>query len=199
MAAKSGKNWIFPLSIGYSTNSSATLWVKNSIEIVLFLTVFKIFTLFRFPLNSKMAAKSGENWKFSPRNWILLYYPVGQKFARNYSISFSFRDIFNVLFSARWPPKVAKTLWVKNSVEITLTVSETFTIFHFPLKSSMANKSGKNGNFSPGHRILLYFSARQKFAWNHSISYRLREIFNVLFSTKIQDGCQKWQKLKFFS
>ena len=23
------------------------------------------------------------------------------------------------------------------------------------------------------------------------------EIFSVLFSTKIQDGCQKWQKLKF--
>ena len=101
MAAKSGKNWIFPLSIGYSTNSSTTLWVKNSIEIALFLTVFKIFTLFRFPLNSKMAAKSGENWKFSPRNWILLYYPVGQKFAQNYSISYCFRDIFNVLFSAK--------------------------------------------------------------------------------------------------
>ena len=38
----------------------------------------------------------------------------------------------------------------------------------------------------------------QKFAQNRSISYRLQDIFNVLFSAKIQDGRQKWRKLKFF-
>ena len=54
---------IFPLCIGYS---GATLWVKNSLEIALSLTVFEIFTLFHFLQNSKMAAKCGENWNFSP-------------------------------------------------------------------------------------------------------------------------------------
>ena len=62
----------------------------------------------------------------------MLYYPVGQKFARNRSISYHFEDIFNVNFpqkskmaayvlrfsryshffifrkNPRWPPKVAK-------------------------------------------------------------------------------------------
>ena len=32
-----------------------------------------------------MAAKSGENGNFSPLHRILLYYPMGQKFARNHS------------------------------------------------------------------------------------------------------------------
>ena len=39
----------------------------------------------------------------------------------------------------------------------------------------------------------------QKFAQNLSISYRFQDIFNVLFSAKIQDGRQKQQKLKLFS
>ena len=38
----------------------------------------------------------------------------------------------------------------------------------------------------------------QKFAQNRSISYHSRDIFNDLSSAKIQDGRQKWQKLKFF-
>ena len=52
------KTEIFPICIGYS---STTLWVKNLLEIALSNTVFEIFTLFTFPLKSKMAAKSGEN------------------------------------------------------------------------------------------------------------------------------------------
>ena len=55
---KVAKIEIFPLCIGYSCT---TLWVKNSLEIALSLTVFEIFTLFHFPLKSKMPAKSGEN------------------------------------------------------------------------------------------------------------------------------------------
>ena len=55
---KVAKIEIFPLCIGYSCT---TLQVKNSLEIVLSLTVFKIFTLFHFPQKSKMAAKSSEN------------------------------------------------------------------------------------------------------------------------------------------
>ena len=91
-----------------------------------------------------------------------MYYPVGQKFARNRSIWYGFRDIHTFSFSdknPRLPPEVVKieifpfcigpsctTLWVKNSLEIALsgTVFEIFTPFHFPLKSKIAAKSGEN-------------------------------------------------------
>ena len=33
---------------------------------------------------------------------VLLYYPAGQKFAQNRSISYGFRDIHNFLFSAKF-------------------------------------------------------------------------------------------------
>ena len=52
--------------------------------------------------------------------------------------------------------------------------------------------------FLPRHRILLYYAVSQKFARNGSISYHFQDIFNVLFSAKIQDGRQKWRKLNFF-
>ena len=76
---------IFSLCIGYSF---ATLWVKYSLKIALSLTISEIFTIFHFPLKSKMAAKSDKNWNFSPLHRILLYYPVGKIFARNRSISY---------------------------------------------------------------------------------------------------------------
>ena len=81
---KVAKIEIFPLYIGHSCTP---LWVKNWLEIALSLTVFKIFTLFHFPLKSKMAAKSGENWNFSPLHRLLWQCPAGQKFAQNRSIS----------------------------------------------------------------------------------------------------------------
>ena len=43
MAAKSGEIEIFPLCMGHSSN---TLWVENSLEIALSLTVFDIFVIF---------------------------------------------------------------------------------------------------------------------------------------------------------
>ena len=87
---------------------------------------------------------------------------MGQKLCRNCSISYGFRDINIFLFfrkNSRWPPKVAKieifqfcieyfptTLWVKNCVEIalSLTVSEILTFFRFSQKFKMAAKSGEN-------------------------------------------------------
>ena len=260
---KVAKIEIFPLCIGYSCT---TLRVKNLLEIALSCMVFEIFTLFHFPQKSKMAAKSGENWNFSPLHRILLYYPVGQTFARNCSISYVFRDIQTFSFSAkiqdgrqkwrklkfftfaqatlvlpcgskirskslhlvwfsryshffifsknpRWPPKVVKfeifpfcigysctTLWVKNLLETTLslTVFEIFTLFHFPQKSKMAAKTGENWNLSPWHRILLYYPVGQTFPWNRSISDGFQDIHTFSFSVKIQDGRQKWQKLKSF-
>ena len=44
----------------------------------------------------------------------------------------------------------------------------------------------------------MYYPVGQKFARNRSISYGFRDIHTFLFSAKIQDGRQKWQKLKFF-
>ena len=70
--------------------------------------------------------------------------------------------------------------------------------------------------FSPLHGTLLQYPAGRKFARNRSISwfsryshffifrsisYGFRDIhtFFFSFSTKIQDGRQKWRKLKFFT
>ena len=130
----------------------------------LYLLQFKIFTLFHFPVKSKMAAKSGENWNFSPC--------IGHS---------------------------CTTLQVKNSLEIarSLTFFEIVTLFHFPLKFKMAAKSGENWNFSPLYRTLLYHPVGQKFVRNRSISYGFRDIHTFSFCSKIQDGRQKWRKLKF--
>ena len=116
---------------------------------------------------------------------------MGQKFPQIRSMSYRFRDIFNVLFSRnnpRWPLKVAKTeifalgtrcscttLQVKNLLEValSLTVSKIFSVFYFLLKSKMAAKSGENLNFSFLHGKLLYYTVGQKFAQNHSIPYCL--------------------------
>ena len=54
MATKSGKIEIFQFHIEYSLH---TLWVKNSVEIALSLTVSEILTFFVFPQKFKMAAK----------------------------------------------------------------------------------------------------------------------------------------------
>ena len=87
---------------------------------------------------------------------------MGQKFCPNRSISYGFRDIkifFVFRKNSRWLTKVAKieffefhieyfatTLWVKNSVQIALSlmVSEILTFFVFPQKFKMAAKSGEN-------------------------------------------------------
>ena len=264
MAAESGENWNVPPPPLCTGDSCTTLRIKDSLEIALCLTVFEILTLFHFPQKSKMAAESGENLNFPPLHRRLLYHPVVQKFARNGSISYGFRDIDSFPFSAkikdgcrkwwklkffpfaqdtlippcgskirskslyllwfsrywqffifcknpRWPPKVVKieisplckgdsctTLWVKNSLEIalSLTVFEILTLFHFPQKSKMAAESGKNSNFPPLHRRLLYHPVVQKFARNRSISYGFRDIDSFSFSVKIQDGRRKWWKLK---
>ena len=85
---------------------------------------------------------------------------MGQKFCKNHSISCGFRDIN--IFSFPQKSKMATksgeieifqfhieyslhTLWVKNSVEIalSLTVSEKLTFFVFPQKFKMAAKVAK--------------------------------------------------------
>ena len=164
---------IFHLCLGYFCS---TLWVKNSLEITLSLMVFEIFTFFfTFPRWLPKVAKIenfllGTGYCCSTLHRILLYYPAGEKFARNCSISYGFRDIHTFLFSTKiqdgrqklrklkffsWAqdtPVVPCTgysctiLRGKNSIEIALsfTVFEIFTLFHFPLKSKMAAKSCEN-------------------------------------------------------
>ena len=163
MAAKSGENWNFSLLTGYSCT---TLWVKTLLKITLSLMVFMIFTLFHFPLKSKMAAKSGENWNFSLRRRILLNYPVGQKFAQNRSISYRLRDIFNVLFSAeiqdgrqKWRklkfsplhrillyyPVGQKFAW-NHSISYGFQI---FTLFHFSAKIQDGRQKWRKLKFFP--------------------------------------------------
>ena len=83
---------------------------------------------------------------FSCFNRILFYYPAGPKFARNRTISYSFRDICHFPQKFKMAAKVVKfeifhiateysftTLRVKNSLKIalSLTVFEIFALFVF--------------------------------------------------------------------
>ena len=54
------------------------------------------------------------------------------------------------------------TLWVQNLLQIALTVSEIFAIFHFPQKFKMATKSCKLSNLK-----LYYVIAYQKVDGQH--------------------------------
>ena len=103
---------------------------------------------------------------FSPLHRIPLYYPAGQNFARNRSISYGFRDIHTSSFSAKIQDGRQK--W------------RNLKLFPFALDTLVLNTAG------------------QKFARNHSISYVFRDIHTFSFSAKIQDGRQKWRKLKLF-
>ena len=92
------------------------------------------------------------------------------------------------------------TLWVKNSVEIalSLTVSEILTFFVFPQKFKMAAKVAKIEIF----QLHIEFSTttkRVKISVEMALSLTVSEILTFFcFSAKIQDGRQKWRKLKFF-
>ena len=93
------------------------------------------------------------------------------------------------------------TMRVKISVKmaLSLTVSEILTFFVFPQKFKMAAKSGENRNFSILYRILFYYPVSQELCRNRSISYGFRDIKIFSFFAKIQDGRQKWRKLKIFN
>ena len=211
MAAESDENWISPLS---PKDYCTTLWVKNSLEIALSLTVFEILTLFHFPQKSKMAAKSGENWNFPNLHRTLLYLPVGQKFARTRSISYRFRDIDTFSFSAKiqdghrkwrkskFSPFAQQTLVPPCGSKICskslhlLQFSRYWHFFIFRENPRWPPKVAKIEVFplSTGHS---YTTLWVNFARNRSISYGFRDVNTFSFSTKIQDGRQKWRKLKF--
>ena len=72
-------------------------------------------------------------------------------------------------------------------------------MFYFPLKSKMAAKHGNNWNFLQGQDtpVLAYGSIISS---KSLYLLPLPRYFEILqyFCTKIQDGHQKLQKLKFF-
>ena len=111
--------------------------------------------------------------------------------------------------NSRWPPKVAKieifqfcieyfptTLRVKNSVQIalSLTVCEMLRFFVFRKNSRWPPKVAKIEFF----QFHIEYSATTLRVKN-SVSYGFRDINIFCFSAKIQDGRQKWRKLKFFN
>ena len=118
--------------------------------------------------------------------------------------------------TTRWPPKVAKieifplrtgysctTLQVKKLLKITrsLTVSEIFSMFYFPLKSKMVAKSDKIEIFPLGTGyscntpvILCGSEIRSKTPY----LLPFLRYFQCFIFAKIQHGHQKWRKLKFF-
>ena len=176
---------------------------------------FRDIHTFPFSLNSRWPPKVVKIEILPSLHRILLYYSVGQRFTQNRSISYSFRDIHTFPFSLnpRWPPKVVKieifplcigysctTLRVKNSLKIALSRT-VFEIFSFPFSSNprWPPKVAKIAIFPPLHKIFLYYPIDQNsLAKNRSILFGFRDVHTFSFSAKIQDGCQKWRKLKFF-
>ena len=215
MAAKSGENWNFtPLHRTLLYYLAGQKFARNrSIS-------YGFRDIHTFSFFSAKIPDGRQKWrklKFSPFAQETLVPPCRSKICSKslYLLRFTRYWHFSIFRkNLKWPPKVAKidifplctghscaTLLVKNSLEIalSLTVLEIFTLFHFPQKSKMAAKSGENWNFTPLHRTLLYYLAGQKFARNLSISYGFRDIHTFsFFSAKIQDGRQKWRKLKSF-
>ena len=212
MAAKSGENWNF--SILYKILSYYPTGQKFCPNRSISYGFWDI-KIFRFSQKFKMAAKSGENWNFSILYRILSYYPTGQKFCPNRSISYGFWDIqiffrfsqkfkmaaksgenwnFLILYRILFYYPVSQKFCPNRSISYGLWDIKIFSFF-----AKMAAKSGKNWIFSISHRILCYNPMGQKFCRNRSVSYGFWDINIFCFSAKIQDGRQKWRKLKFFN
>ena len=90
----------------------------------------------------------------------------------------------------------------KNSLKIalSLTVCDIHT-FSFCAKIQYGRQKWRKLKFFPlciGHSYTYYNRAGQKFDQNRSISYGFQDIHTFSFSAKIQDGRQKWRKLKIF-
>ena len=133
---------MFQIHIEYA---STTIWVKNSVEIALSLTVSEILTFLGFPQKSKMAAKSGEKIEIS--QFCIGYFAITLRVKNSVKItliSCGFRDIN--IFSFPQKSKMATksgeieifqfhieyslhTLWVKNSVEIALSPPHSLESF----------------------------------------------------------------------
>ena len=152
---KVAKFEILPLFTGHSCT---TLWVKNSLEIALSVTVFEVFTLFHLPQKSKMATKSGKNPNFTPMHRTL-YTTLWVKTSLEIALSLTVFEIFT-LFHFQQKSKMAaknrnftplhRTLFydsVGKKFARNRSISYGFGdihTFHFLQKSKMAVKSGEN-------------------------------------------------------
>ena len=139
-----------------------TLWVKNSVQIGLSLTVSEILIFFVFRKNSRWPPKVAKIEFFQ----FHIEYSATTLWVKNsveIALSVTVSEILTFFVfpqkNSRWPPKVAKieifqlhieysttTMRVKISVKmaLSLTVSEILTFFVFPQKFKMAAKSGEN-------------------------------------------------------
>ena len=105
---KVAKIEFFPLCIGYSCTA---LRVKNSLEIALSLTVFEIFTLFRFPAKIQNGRQKWRKLKFFPLCIRSSCTTCGSKIRSKslYLLRFSRYSHFFVFHkNPRWLPKVVK-------------------------------------------------------------------------------------------
>ena len=144
---KVAKIEIFDLCMGHS---STTLWVENSLEIALFLTVFEIFTLFHFPQKSKMAAKVAKIEIF-PFAWDALAKPFGSKIRSKslYLLRFSrYSHFFIFRKNPRWPPKWRKLKF--------------FPLHGTLLQNPLGRKFARNRSISCGFRDIHTFSFSAK-------------------------------------
>ena len=98
----------------------------------------------------------------------------------------------------------ATTLRVKNSVQIalSLTVSEMLRFFDFFVfcKNSRWPPKVAKIEFFQFHIEYFTTTMRVKISVKMALSLTVSEILTFFcFSAKIQDGRQKWRKLKFFN
>ena len=144
-----------------------------------------------------------------------MYYPVGEKFARNRSISCGFRGIHTFSFFAKiqdghqkWRkskffPFALDTLVLPCGSKIRskslylVRFSRYSHFFIFRKNSRWPPKVAKIEIFPLciGHSCTtLWVENSLKIALSHTVF----DIHTFSFSAKIQDGRQKWRKLKFF-
>ena len=128
------------------------MWIKNSLEIAVSLTVFQVLTFFIFRENPRWPPKV-EKIEISPLSTGHSCTTLRVKNSLETGLlRFSRYRHFSIFCeNPRWPPKVAEieifphltgdsctTLWVKNLLEIALSLMtfEIFVIFHIFTKSS---------------------------------------------------------------
>ena len=92
------------------------------------------------------------------------------------------------------------TQWVENFDEIALSRTVCFAIFGKNSKIQNGRHFWGGENFLKiAKSTFLRYPVSQKFCPNRSISYGFRDIKIFSFFAKIQDGRQKWRKLKIFN
>ena len=139
---------IFPLCIGYSCT---TLWVTNSLEIALSLTVFKIFILFHFSLKIQDGRQNWRKLKFFPYSQDTSVLPCGSKNLLQIVLSLM---VFVILTLHFLLPKVAKIeiFSLRPGILLNYPVGQNwlfllpfiFSMFYFPTKIQDSRQNGEN-------------------------------------------------------